>query len=250
MFKLLFGLFGLRRRMAKLKWYAGAAIVLLGGFLNTESGRPVLDLLTRIAGTQDTAQVSYDRGGYSQTRSQAPAEEPGIIGRVLNMVTGGSKISQTHDSGGFQPIPQNTYVQPQNTWQQQPGTQNYQNGWRQQPTGPEGVYGTPYALDQTHIANVVVTDINTGQQLALGTVDIGPVLRRIAAGMRESHQNDGSVFQNRQRLLPQREQGYYHEYVVPTPGVRGPGPQRLVIGRQGEIYYTYDHYDSFIRMPE
>jgi filamentous hemagglutinin len=33
---------------------------------------------------------------------------------------------------------------------------------------------------------------------------------------------------------------------VPTPGVSGPGPQRIVTGKNGEMYYTPDHYDTFI----
>ncbi len=43
-----------------------------------------------------------------------------------------------------------------------------------------------------------------------------------------------------------RSPGYYREYVRPTPGVSGPGPQRIVVGRGGEMYYTSDHYQTFI----
>ena len=39
---------------------------------------------------------------------------------------------------------------------------------------------------------------------------------------------------------------YYREYVVPTPGINGAGPQRIVVGRFGEWYYTPDHYKTFI----
>lgn len=48
--------------------------------------------------------------------------------------------------------------------------------------------------------------------------------------------------------LPSRPAGYYREYVVPTPGVAGPGAQRLVIGRAGEVYYTPNHYQSFVQL--
>lgn len=37
-----------------------------------------------------------------------------------------------------------------------------------------------------------------------------------------------------------------NEYVHPTPGVDGPGPQRIVVGKCGEMYYTADHYEAFI----
>ncbi len=33
--------------------------------------------------------------------------------------------------------------------------------------------------------------------------------------------------------------------VVPTPGVNGVGPQQIVTGRNGEVYYTPDHYKTF-----
>jgi ribonuclease T1 len=56
---------------------------------------------------------------------------------------------------------------------------------------------------------------------------------------------DGSVFGNFERLLPERKRGYYHEYTVPTPGSRDRGARRLVTGQGGETYYTDDHYDSF-----
>ena len=36
-------------------------------------------------------------------------------------------------------------------------------------------------------------------------------------------------------------------YVVPSYGIRGPGPQRIVVGADGSWYYTPDHYDTFIR---
>lgn len=45
------------------------------------------------------------------------------------------------------------------------------------------------------------------------------------------------------RHLPQ---GFtYKEYVVPTPGVSGPGHQRIVVGSDGSWYYSLDHYHSF-----
>ncbi|GAA2736935.1 ribonuclease domain-containing protein [Streptomyces nogalater] len=56
---------------------------------------------------------------------------------------------------------------------------------------------------------------------------------------------DGSVFGNFEGHLPKHRRGYYHEYTVKTPGSRDRGARRLVTGRDGEIYYTDDHYDSF-----
>lgn len=79
-----------------------------------------------------------------------------------------------------------------------------------------------------------------------GRVDLSATIDRIRRGERHSHRNDGSVFRNRERRLPKKPRGYYTEYVHPTEGMRGPGPQRIVTGRQGEWYYTPDHYKSFI----
>ena len=59
---------------------------------------------------------------------------------------------------------------------------------------------------------------------------------------------DGSEFSNREGLLPQQGPGYYHEYTVPTPDSPDRGARRIVSGRAGEIYYTSDHYRTFIRL--
>jgi ribonuclease T1 len=62
------------------------------------------------------------------------------------------------------------------------------------------------------------------------------------------YRRDGTVFGNRERRLPAREQGYYREYTVPTPGAQDRGARRIVAGRGAEYYYTDDHYASFRRI--
>ncbi len=62
------------------------------------------------------------------------------------------------------------------------------------------------------------------------------------------HHRDDVVFGNRERALPAREHGYYREYTVATPGVTHRGARRIVAGRNGELYYTDDHYRSFRRI--
>jgi ribonuclease T1 len=63
---------------------------------------------------------------------------------------------------------------------------------------------------------------------------------------------DGIAFGNRERALPDRPPGYYREYTVKTPGVRGRGANRLVCGGDQssarECYYSDDHYQSFRRI--
>jgi ribonuclease T1 len=74
--------------------------------------------------------------------------------------------------------------------------------------------------------------------------------RLIRAGGPFRYSKDGTIFGNRERLLPRRERGYYREYTVPTPGARNRGARRIVCGGTPPTYpeacyYTDDHYGSF-----
>ena len=75
-------------------------------------------------------------------------------------------------------------------------------------------------------------------------------LRLIRKGGPYPFERDGIVFGNFEKHLPARERGYYREYTVPTPGARSRGARRIVAGRDGELYYTDDHYNSFRRIRE
>ena len=60
---------------------------------------------------------------------------------------------------------------------------------------------------------------------------------------------DGTIFRNDEGRLPiQEDPEYYREYTVKTRGVTGRGTRRVVVGKGGEIYYSPDHYQSFIRI--
>jgi len=64
------------------------------------------------------------------------------------------------------------------------------------------------------------------------------------------YEKDGTVFGNRERLLPRHARGHYREYTVRTPGARNRGARRIVCGgqeptRPKACYYTEDHYASF-----
>lgn len=61
---------------------------------------------------------------------------------------------------------------------------------------------------------------------------------------------DGIIFQNREGRLPERPRGYYREYTVPTPGLSHRGARRIVAGRDGDYWYTDDHYRTFKRIRE
>lgn len=66
------------------------------------------------------------------------------------------------------------------------------------------------------------------------------------------HDKDGSVFGNRERLLPRETRGHYREYTVDTPGSRDRGARRIVCGGAAKApstcWYTADHYASFRRI--
>ena len=80
------------------------------------------------------------------------------------------------------------------------------------------------------------------------------VLMRIRAGGPFRFERDGVIFGNRERALPPRRRGFYHEYTVATPGVRTRGARRIVCGgtreRPEACYYSDDHYASFRRIRE
>lgn len=62
------------------------------------------------------------------------------------------------------------------------------------------------------------------------------------------HSRDGTVFGNREGLLPPAPRGSYREYTVRTPGRRDRGARRIIGAKGGEFYYTADHYRSFRRI--
>ena len=75
-------------------------------------------------------------------------------------------------------------------------------------------------------------------------------LRLILQGGPYPYRQDNGIFHNRERLLPQKQPGYYREYTVPTPGASDRSTRRVVTGgNPPQIwYYTEDHYRSFIRL--
>ncbi len=69
------------------------------------------------------------------------------------------------------------------------------------------------------------------------------------------YRKDGTVFFNRERLLPLKPRGHYREYTVKTPGSRDRGARRIVCGgkpptQPEACYYTADHYSSFQRIAQ
>jgi len=91
-------------------------------------------------------------------------------------------------------------------------------------------------------------------QSSIGLAQLPPegqqTYRLIHQGGPFPFEKDGVVFGNRERILPQKARGYYHEYTVKTPGERTRGARRIVCGGQEvqkpqNCYYSDDHYASF-----
>ncbi len=79
------------------------------------------------------------------------------------------------------------------------------------------------------------------------------VMGLISQGGPFRYEKDGTVFFNREGLLPRQKRGYYREYTVPTPGLPHRGARRIVCGGEqprapDACYYTEDHYASFRRI--
>ena len=90
-------------------------------------------------------------------------------------------------------------------------------------------------------------DATTAAEVAVAQlpVEARVTYRLIRTGGPFPYERDGSVFGNFEGLLPRHERGHYREYTVPTPGSDDRGARRIVTGRNGETYYTDDHYASF-----
>ena len=95
------------------------------------------------------------------------------------------------------------------------------------------------------------------RESAIGTVPLADLPMQaqqthalILTGGPFPYAKDGTVFGNRERLLPRKARGYYREYTVRTPGAKTRGARRLVCGgepptKPEACYYTEDHYASY-----
>lgn len=104
---------------------------------------------------------------------------------------------------------------------------------------------------QARAPNAPISGTSTASVVVTGLPPQGQdVMSQIRQGGPFRYDKDGSVFGNRERLLPGEKRGYYREYTVPTPGLDHRGARRIVCGgfkpRTPEAcYYTEDHYNSF-----
>ena len=81
------------------------------------------------------------------------------------------------------------------------------------------------------------------------------MMKLIYTGGPFKYDKDGTVFGNRERILPANNRGFYREYTVKTPGERTRGARRIVCGGNkptapDACYYTDDHYASFRKIAQ
>jgi ribonuclease T1 len=107
---------------------------------------------------------------------------------------------------------------------------------------------------------VLLSEATQATASASGTVSMAqlPPKARAVDGLIRSggpfkSPKDGSVFGNRERALPAKPRGFYHEYTVSTPGAHNRGARRIVCGGKPPTtpetcFYTGDHYTTFQRI--
>lgn len=97
------------------------------------------------------------------------------------------------------------------------------------------------AGDTRQISTIAVSQLPPQGQAMMALIYEGGPFR---------YDKDGTVFGNREKILPKQNRGYYREYTVKTPSERTRGARRIVCGglkaaAPDACYYTDDHYASF-----
>jgi filamentous hemagglutinin len=119
------------------------------------------------------------------------------------------------------------------------------------PAQPRPDFGRPH-IDKVVGKVPVLQDAKVvdkgGKVLYEGPVDVNPTLDRVRQGMKVHEKDDGTTFHNAGHPLPKKADGYYLEFVHKMKDIPFPGPARLILGREGEVYFTGDHYHSFVRV--
>ncbi|GAA4200520.1 ribonuclease domain-containing protein [Actinocatenispora rupis] len=135
-----------------------------------------------------------------------------------------------------------------------PGSPN--RGTRRIVTGGTPITSPPhYYYTGDHYSTFCeITDASGGgggggvQQCTDAPSQVQDTIDLVEAGGPFPYSQDGTVYQNREGVLPAQSADYYHLYVVPTPGDSTAGNRRLVHGSGSEYYYTPDNYGSFCQV--
>jgi guanyl-specific ribonuclease Sa len=124
---------------------------------------------------------------------------------------------------------------------------------------PQAFPASPLPTPRAAAASAPDT-LDLGALSARGDEALAAQVRRVVASMDATgHPPEGVVqggrrggrrgeFQNLEGRLPRRPPGYYQESDVWPRGPDGRGALRLVFGRKREVYFSGDHYRSFVRL--
>lgn len=117
-----------------------------------------------------------------------------------------------------------------------------------------------YPNENIHQATMIMPVISDHRRVEA----ILDLIAKIARCENLPYKEDGQIFKNREGKLPLMESGYYREYtlVLPKdsqsqfyigqtqytalPYLSERGPERIVIGGGTYVYYTPNHYASFV----
>ncbi len=152
-------------------------------------------------------------GGLIQNEDPAPAAAEPTTAALVADANAGTPTPPPAEEATEQPAAQEAAAQPSDT-----------------PT-PD-----PSATRASNLPTIAYEDLPTEAHDAIALIDQGGPF---------PYDKDGSTFQNREGILPDKRSGYYGEYTVITPGSPDRGARRIIAGNGGELYYTDDHYDSF-----
>ncbi len=156
-------------------------------------------------------------GGLIQNEDPAPAAAEPTAAALLVVAT---------DT----PPPPPTEEQPADEATEQPAAQEAATQPAEAPTP------APVATRASDLPAIAYADLPPEAHDTIALIDQGGPF---------PYDKDGSTFQNREGILPDKRSGYYGEYTVITPGSPDRGARRIIAGNGGELYYTDDHYDSF-----
>ena len=120
-----------------------------------------------------------------------------------------------------------------------------------------------FAFSYSNNSQARDSSVKAGASTNIGVIAVSELpkqgretLELIRRGGPHPYTKDGTVFGNRERILPKENRGYYKEFTVKTPGSRDRGARRIVCGGNltnpvaSICYYTADHYASFKRIKE
>lgn len=130
------------------------------------------------------------------------------------------------------------------------GTQRALAGWVVSVVVALGLGYSPAAVAKPPVAQ---TPELASVALAALPPEAKHTYRLIHAGGPFPYAKDGTIFGNREKILPRRPRGQYREYTVKTPGLKNRGARRIVCDglppdRPTDCFYTDDHYSSFRRI--